>query len=458
MSAEFVAADPYTRLVSRVLFPLHERLKHHSTVAALRELERSQFLPRDELDRLQSQRLRRLLERAATRVPYYRALFAERGIDWREIRAATDLARLPLLSKADIRAAADRLRADDAGALSAASTSGSTGESLTFYLGRERVSHDVAAKWRATRWWGVDIGDPEVVLWASPIESGSQDRLRDLRDRLLRSHFIDARDLSEARVPHLLAQIERADPRMLFGYTSALARLAAFALQRGQQLHCPRLKVVFVTAAKLGEQQRANIRQVFGAPVADGYGGRDAGFIAHECPAGTMHLTEEDLIVEIVDDDGAPLPPGESGEIVVTHLASGDFPFIRYRTGDRGRLGSPTCPCGRTLRGLQAIEGRMNDMLVGEGGRVMHHTGISNVLKDVAGLLNYKVIQEREDLVRVQIVASRPIAVADREHIRGQMRAFLGPALVTEIEQVPDIAPEPSGKHRYIVNRVRQVA
>ena len=67
---------------------------------------------------------------------------------------------------------------------------------------------------------------------------------------------------------------------------------------------------------------------MFGAPVANGYGGRDAGFIAHQCPEGNMHVSAEDIIVEIIDKDGNVLPDGESGEIVVTHMATSDFPLF----------------------------------------------------------------------------------------------------------------------------------
>ena len=89
------------------------------------------------------------------------------------------------------------------------------------------ISHDVAAKWRATRWWGVDIGDPEIVVWGSPIELGAQDRLRRVRDRLLRTRLLPAFEMSEAKLDRFVAEIRRTRPRMLFGYPSALAHIAA---------------------------------------------------------------------------------------------------------------------------------------------------------------------------------------------------------------------------------------
>ena len=151
----------YTRIVSGVLFPLHERLKGHDTVRARRALERSQWLPPAELEALRLARLRRLLARAGARVPYYREIFRRLGFDPERVRALSDLERLPFLTKAEIRAHADALKAEDARGLAPFNTGGSTGEPLVFWIGRERVSRDVAAKWRATRWWGVEIGDRE---------------------------------------------------------------------------------------------------------------------------------------------------------------------------------------------------------------------------------------------------------------------------------------------------------
>ena len=124
--------------------------------------------------------LRGLLQHAEQHVPYYRDLFARMDFEPAAVTSLTDLQRLPLLGKAEIRANTDALKADNAVGLARFNTGGSSGEPLIFFIGNQRVSHDVAAKWRATRWWDVDIGDPEIVVWGSPIELSAQDRVRAL--------------------------------------------------------------------------------------------------------------------------------------------------------------------------------------------------------------------------------------------------------------------------------------
>src|SRR4029077_17040731 len=99
------------------------------------------------------------------------------------------------------------LKAQDSPQLTRHNTGGSSGEPLIFFVGNERVTHDVAAKWRATRWWDVDIGDPEIVVWGSPIELGAQDRVRALRDRLLRTKLLPAFEMSPAKLDGFIAAI-----------------------------------------------------------------------------------------------------------------------------------------------------------------------------------------------------------------------------------------------------------
>ena len=444
--------DWYTRMVSGLAFPLHERLKGHDTVALRRSLEDSQWWSPAQLQDLQIRRLQDFLAHCQRHVPYYRRILAE--LDPASVTGVADLGRLPLLDKPLIRENIEALKADNAGTLSRFNTGGSSGQPLIFFLSRDRISHDVAAKWRATRWWDVDIGDPEIVLWGSPIELGSQDRLRVWRDRLLRTRLLPAFEMSAERLDEFLAVIRQTRPRMLFGYPSAFSHLARHARERGLAMDDLGIRVAFVTSEKLYDEQRASIESTFGCRVANGYGGRDAGFIAHQCPAGGMHISAEDIIVEIVDPTGRPLAPGQAGEIVVTHMATGEFPFIRYRTGDIGVLGGGTCPCGRGLPLLAEIQGRSTDFVVAADGTVMHGLALIYVLRDLPGIDGFKIIQERPDLTRVLIrPEAKPITeLADR--VVTGFRERLGETVTVQVEWVEEIPAEASGKFRYVVSHV----
>ncbi|MDB5823276.1 MAG: capsule biosynthesis protein CapK [Herminiimonas sp.] len=444
----------YTQLISRVLFPLHERIKRHETVAVRAAMEASQWWDVEQLRALQLSRLRKLLIHAGQHVPYYRTLFASLNFRPGDVRSLKDLERLPLLNKAAIRNNTEAMKAEGARDLARFNTGGSSGQPLIFYIGKERVSHDVAAKWRATRWWNVDIGDSEIVVWGSPIELGSQDRMRGLRDHMLRTKLLPAFEMSAEKLNGFLAEIRSRKPKMLFGYPSALSHIARHAEAKGMRMDDLGIRVAFVTSERLYDEQREQISKTFGCPVANGYGGRDAGFIAHQCPHGGMHITAEDIIVEIVSPTGEVLPAGESGEIVTTHLATGDFPFIRYRTGDIGTLDTKPCNCGRGLPLIKEIQGRSTDFVVAHDGTVMHGLALVYILRDLPEVRAFKIIQESVDFTRVLVVPEGELSARLMGEIERGFKARLGTQVRVEVESVAEIPPEKSGKFRYVVSMV----
>jgi phenylacetate-CoA ligase len=433
---------------------LHERFKKHDSVEVRKEMESSQWWDEKHLKELQLSKLCQLLTHAQTHVPYYRELFEEIGFKAENIRSITDLTRIPFLDKSKIRANTEALKSEIAQDLASFNTSGSSGEPLIFYIGKKRVSHDVAAKWRATRWWGVDIGDPEIVVWGSPIELDVQDNIRIFRDWLFRTKLLPAFEMSEQKLDSFLEQIRTMRPKMLFGYPSALSHVARYAETQHLRMDDLGIRVAFVTSEQLYDEQRQQISKTFGCRVANGYGGRDAGFIAHECPKGGMHITAEDIIVEIVDTQGKSLPCGMAGEIVITHFATKDFPFIRYRTGDIGVLDTKVCSCGRGLPLLKEIQGRNTDFLVAQDGTIMHGLALIYILRDLPQVRAFKIIQESLQLTRVWVVSETGLGQELIEKIENGFKARLGQGVQVTIEEMAEIAAEKTGKFRYVISKV----
>lgn len=445
----------YTSLVSNVLFPLHERLKRHDTVRILRDLDRTQWLPAEQLRELQSTRLEALLRHVRTSSPY----FASRVGDAlhaiaRDAPLEEVLAALPTTDKRLIRSEGKRWVDHGAHGLISQQTSGSSGEPLHFKLSAQRVSFDIAAKWRATRWWDVDIGDRELVLWNSPLELGSQDVLRGIRDRIFRSRLVSTHALGPRELDTILDGMLAFRPRMLFGYPSALSRLARRALERGLDLSSADIRVAFCTSEVLRPEWRSQISEAFRCSVANEYGARDAGFIARECPEGRMHVTAEELIVEVVGADAKAVEPGSEGEIVVTNLASESFPFVRYRTGDRGKLSDERCPCGRGLPVLEEILGRSNDGLVGPDGIWVHGSAVNHVMREISGLQAYRVTQHEIRDLEIQLVLEAALDPATESRLRTHLQHLLGDSVQVHVRRVEDIPPLANGKFRHIVSKI----
>jgi phenylacetate-CoA ligase len=262
--------------------------------------------------------------------------------------------------------------------------------------------------------------------------------------------------MSPEKLDGFIKQIQSIKPKMLFGYPSALAHIAAHAEKNNIVLNNLGIKVAFVTSERLYDHQREKIQSIFGCPVANGYGGRDAGFIAHQCPQGGMHITADDIILDIVDSNGQVLPVGELGEIVVTHLATRDFPFIRYRTGDMGVLSDKVCDCGRGLPLLAEVQGRTTDFVVAQDGTVLHGLSLIYVLRDLEGVDAFKITQESLELTKVQIVKATGYQQDISEsRITAEFKKRLGSTVNIVIEYPDQISKEKSGKFRYVISHVK---
>lgn len=455
-------------LVRHVLYPLHEHLLGRPTLRFLRELEESQWLSPCQLRVIQLQKLRDLLQHAASNTTFYRERFRAASLDPQADDLLADITRLPLLDKAQIAASLSAMKwSQSPGGLTEAHTGGSSGEPLRFFVDRRRQAYDQAARLRAYRWFGVNLGSRELYLWGSPIESARSDRLRRWRDGLTNHRLLSAFNMSPQRMDAYLDALQRFQPACLYGYPSSLALLAEHAIARGRPLRLPKLKAIFVTGEVCYPHHRETLRSYFGVPVVSGYGSREAGFIAHECPAGNMHITAENVIVEVMParvgcadhasasdarSEEQPAPP--TGEIVITHLDAYGMPLIRYRTGDVGRLKPGRCACGRGLPMLDVVAGRTTDFIHLPSGVIKHALSVIYPLRSMSGVRQFRVTQHADYSVKVQIVPVcddliSPARVARRLH------PVLGEDIDIEVECVTHIPSAESGKYRYVISHVR---
>jgi phenylacetate-CoA ligase len=366
-----------------------------------------------------------------------------------------DLTRLPTMNKRDARDNVEQLvwRGVPGGVFQY-TTGGSSGEPLIFYFGRTRQASDAAGRMRARHWWGVEPGEREAYLWGAPVELNKTDRIKTLRDRLVNQLVLNAFAMSPERMDSYLDALQAWQPKCLYGYASSVALLAAHAEARQRTLHLPKLRVVCTTGEPLYPHQRELIARIFGAPVANEFGSRDIGFTAHEAPGGQMLLMSESHIVEVLDEAGQPVAPGEAGEAVITGLTSEAQPFIRYRTGDVLRLSSEPAAGGQGLHVIAEVTGRQTDFVVAADGRVMHALAVIYVLRAVPGIAQFKCIQHAIDRMEVQIVPDASWNEAGRQAVVAGLHARLGEALKVELRLLDEIPPEASGKHRYVVSHV----
>lgn len=439
-------------------------------------------MPPERVEALQQARLRRLLRRVAERSPFYREKY--RGIDLRRCR----LSDLPPVTKAELaerldevvtdrrvtRAALERFMADPANAKTkflgkyvVCRTSGSQGAPLTVV--HNRLSLEVMYALHMTRGRVEQAGLREGLrrLFAPARVAGVG--LREPFNSTTAS-WDHAPDAVRAFVtvlrlrptdPDAVEQLNRFRPEVLVGYVSFLDLLA---LQKDRLRLAPQLRQVVSASEVLSDQARAAFRQAFGVPVLNYYSLAECVFLTNGCPTDPgAHVNADWAVLEVVDEQNRPVPPGRPGhKVLVTNLANDVQPVIRYEVGDRVTMATAPCGCGSRLPRIASIDGRTADYFwVRSGGtyRQLLSFVFKTAFEAVPGVREWQAIQEDRNRVRVR-VEPLPGARLDpsrcREAVRRQLESQgLGDDLEVEVEVVPRLGFDPAtGKLRRVVSRV----
>lgn len=399
-----------------------------------------------------AERLARLLHRAATRVPYYRA-------HWEARRARGDrsswerLEHWPVLEKETVRRTPHAFLADDCvpRRMFHEQTSGTTGTALDIWRSRPTVQALYAiARVRTLRWHGIPAG----ARWArvggqlvAPVASRRPPFW--VWNAAMRQLYLSAYHLAPDLIPYYLDALVRHRVVYLAGYSSSLYALAWQALRLGRRDLA--MTAVFTNAEPVSPEQRAAIEAAFQCPLRETYGMAETVAAGSECPAGRLHQWPEIGHLEVWEDGGL-LGAGETGEFLCTGLLNDDMPLIRYRVGDRGRLmpEDTPCPCGRSLPLIAAVEGRTTDNLVTPDGRQVFWL---NPVFYGLPVRESQIVQERLDRVRVLVAPAPEFDAADEQRIVHRLRERMG-EVVVEVERVRSVPRTGNGKVRAVVCRL----
>jgi phenylacetate-CoA ligase len=440
----------YQRFVRDVLVPL--TLWRRGELAQLhyeREFERTQFLPPEELRRLQLGRLRALLSHAYEQCPFYCQRFAEAGIVPGDVHGLDDLRALSVLEKRDIQEQGERMVARDwpRADLIRNQTGGSTGTPVTFYLGGDRKCSRAAATLRHNRWAGWEVGDKAAVIWGAPHDRPASGWRARLRGAVLREPlWLDTAHLTEARMAEFRSSLLRHRPKIILAYARSAVLFARYLEAAGGPAYRPHALVT--SAEGLEEEDRVLLERAFGCPVFNRYGCREVSVVASECPEHNgLHTMGEGLYLEIETPAG-PARPGETGSILVTDLLNRAMPLIRYRIGDLGAWADGPCPCGRGLPRLERVAGRVTDFLVGGDGRLVSGVFLATyVVAHRPSLGQVQILQHKAGEVVYRIAPGRDFRPdADLQYLRDATRQYLGGDTAAGAEFVDELPPEPSGK------------
>ncbi len=423
--------------------------------AALRAAKERESFSAEAWRRYQTERLRQLMRVALTSVPYYRDVYRGLGLTEDRIERFTleELTGLPLVGKQEIRPAPRRFVSEQAGTLHTYLTSGSTGTPLAVYMSpRTRRHWQALYEARCVNWAGVHRRMSRAMIGGRLVVPRGVARPPFWRtNRVERQLYLSAFHIAPTTTADYLAAIDAFAPAYLAGYASAWFILSRFAQEQGRAARP--VKAILTSSEKLEPFMRETMEGVFGGPVFDAYSGVEACCLASECEYHRLHVSPDAGIVEILDDDGQPVAPGKAGEIVATGLVNLDQPLIRYRTGDVASWSAEACPCGRAMPVLAALEGRLEDVVIGPDGRetVRFH----GLYVGLQGIMEGQVVQEALDRIVILVVPGPNFRPREAEEIQRRVRARLGEVSV-RVEPVERIERTAAGKFKAVISHVRR--
>jgi phenylacetate-CoA ligase len=451
----------YSTIAKKILAPTLDLLRGTKTVKCLRKLEKSQWWPQDRILDLQSDRLRKLIKYVYDNVPYYYRIFRERKLKPNDIQTSKDLAKLPILTKQIIRENFGDLiaRGFSTKEIIPYSTGGSTGEPLRFYRTKEDFYNwGSAAELRAYGWTGYEIGDRCALLWERyPYKSMIEKFTQTSRQFLQRITLFNALDMSAEKLCFFLEKMENLQPKFIRGYPTAIYLLARFIEKKGK--HNIRPKAIITTGEQLYGYQRDLISKVFKCKTYSHYGSHEVHAIASECPEHSgYHISAENVIVEIINDEGELVPAGEEGKVLVTNLHNYVMPFIRYEIGDIGTISDKVCPCGRGLPILTTLSGRTTDIIFTKSGKRILGVFLPFRFFSSLNIEQFQIVQETYEKLIIKLVLEKECPY-DKNKIIKEIKCVYEPILGEDmdivIEFINQIPPTRAGKRRIVKSNVR---
>lgn len=445
--------DLYRPICRHLVVPLWAAWEHSPYPRYLKDLQESQWWPPEQAAKVQGERLRRVLRHAADGSPFWRERLAAAGIVPEQVGSAADIAGLPILTKQEIRDNRERMLTG-VPRYRRYVTSGSTGKPLSGWWDKETAEFKRAAKLRSETWTGWRLGDPVYLLYGNPEEEkrGIR-RLRSLaRRRLLeRIEIMDMLRVTDEIMTRFVEVMYRRSPGLLWGHTHGLYKLAKFVQERDYR-NIP-LKGIFSAGMPLYQKERETIERAFGVPALNRYGCEELGLIAAECTERKgLHINTDGLLVEFLDRQGRPAAPGQPAIPVITDLHNVAMPMIRYQLEDVVVPGAGVCPCGRSQPLIESIQGRTADFLYTTRGEAVSGVSLTDHFTcQLEGVSQVQIIQTEPRLLRLRVVTDPDWGEGSQRRMRELIDHFFGADMRHEVEIVPEIPPEATGKYRFTI-------
>jgi phenylacetate-CoA ligase len=416
------------------------------------QLERSQWLSREEIEAIQLEKIQRLVKYAFENVPFYHERYQEAGTHPRDINTLEDFQSLPFVTREDIINHGQEMHSTGfSEATFVGNTSGSTGNPMQFIMETSEIWRTFAFNSRCRGWYGIKPGDKRAFITSTLEDYANWSIKEKIKARIQRCRYLNVRTMTESRMLDFAGMLVKWQPAMFRVYPSAMEVFARFLQKR--RITDIRPQLIESTAEKITPAQRELFYKVFEAPVADHYASLEIYSYAYQCPESGLHVNE-DRYLELVEN-GKVVKPGQIGDVVVTALNQYAMPLIRYKNGDVAVYDTEPCTCKRGMPVLREVMGRDCDLLVHPEGYVVHWASVERAMDGLDNVIQFQMSQPNRKNLEVRMVCKEPVDHQYLESVRQDIQPLFGDSMNITVKAMNHIPLNAGGKFRYIVSEVK---
>ena len=445
--------------LSGLEWPIIPKRGDADVLALVYQFDQSQWWDADRLLEGQLGQIALLLRHFNTTTPFYTERLKALGYDPSRALNFDWFRQIPPLTRSDIQSAGAALHSTsvpkDHGRILRSSSSGSTGRPVTAKKTDINQTFHKALNLRNHLWHKRDLGAKFATIrgYDHGVAMAPQGRHQKSWTTVYQTGPSIMLNSAHCTLGEQLHWIAKERPPYILSYPTNFHALALRCEASGIKM--PWLKSLVTFSEALSPGQRGVIERVMGVTVEDMYSAAEVSMIAVQCPEQPLHyhVQSENVLVEVVDDDGAPCAVGETGRVLVTDLHNFAMPFIRYEIGDLAQFGPP-CACGRGLPVLQRIFGRVRNMLYLKSGEQLFPDIAALHLHEIGPLRQYQMIQKSYDEIEMRLILSRPFKDGEETHMRKMILSALGQPFELNLVPVDGIPRHSSGKFEDFISEV----
>lgn len=420
-------------------------------------LEKTQFWEPQAIEDLRNEQFHQLVCHCYNHVPYYRRYMDNCNLVPDDFQSIADVVKFPVLEKEFLNKnlqqfVATNLAKND---IRYETTGGTTGTPTLFGVDVKNYYRVHANAWRMWEYVGYVFGMKTLLFWGNRLELDRATTFREkIKSLIENTKMLNFYDFSQDQLEPFADFIKKYKPDIIRGFAGTIYLFAELCKKKHITFDV-KPKAIILTSENIFSEHKRNIADFFGCDVYEEYGAREFGNMAHECKSHQgLHLAEELFLFEIFNPLTKKSQFVGKGEILITCLFNYAMPLIRYRIEDEVTISPDVCACGRNLKLIQNIEGRIADYVITNSKRFVHQGIFNNLFYSSRGILMYQVQQYELGKAVIYVVRDKNFNEQVMKKLETDFKKMYKNDLTITLKYVDNIQVSSSGKRRAVISHI----